>query len=109
MGMKKSDFKDTTIRGSNPSTNSNLPPGKSNSGGEPDDLAQPSMSKPSDTKSVGAVTTGKSVSFPDASDKTSAGGIKTTSTLVEKTGKAVSFPPAADTSMQPKPVSSFVK
>ena len=75
--MKKSDIKDITIRSM--------------------DQSQPSCPKPADTDSVGAVAPGRSVSFPGAADTTSAGGAKTTTTLVEKTGSAVKFPDAADT------------
>lgn len=70
-----------------------LPVGPGGSGSGKD---QPSCSKPSDTSSVGSVAPGARVGFPAAADKTSAGGIKTTSTLVEKTGSSVGFPAAAD-------------
>jgi len=77
-------------------------PGGSGSGRE-----QPACVAPSDADSVQTSPSGRSVSWPDAADRTSAGGAGSTTTLVQKTGSAVKFPEAADTSMQPKSVDSF--
>ena len=71
-----------------------LPVGPGGSGSGKD---QPMCPKPADTNSWIAVNPGQSAGFPPASDQSSAGGIKTTTTWVQKTGSVQKFPSASDT------------
>ncbi len=97
---------DVAAANSNPSL-SGLPVSTGSRSGEPDDLAQPKVEAPDEENSVNDGPYGARVSWPAGADGSSAGGVKTTDTLVQKTGTIVKFPATSDTSAPVKIVQQF--